>query len=99
MALRKFIRNSAFNLARHDLATFLEENEEHLVEIFREEIEAVDEAIPEEKVFIDIRMVPLGEVLLEAALRSIVRFLREDQSESKSRIEVETEDSEVNLKD
>ena len=99
MALRKFIRNSAFNLARHDLATFLEENEEHLVEIFREEVEAVDEAIPEEKVFIDIRMVPLGEVLLEAALRSIVRFLREDQSESKSRIEVETEDSEVNLKD
>jgi hypothetical protein len=99
MALREFIRNSAFNLARQDLATFLEEHEEHLVEIFREEIEAVDEAIPEEKVFIDIRMVPLGEVLLEAALRSIVRFLREDQSESKSRIEVETEDSEVNLKD
>jgi hypothetical protein len=92
------IRESAFDLARHDLASFLEEHHDDLVEIFREEIQAVDDEIPEESAFIDIRMVPLGEVILKAALKSIVRFLREDSSESKQKIEVETQDSEVNLK-
>lgn len=99
MSLRRFIRETAFDLARRDLATFLEEHEEDLVIIFREEIQKVDEAIPEESTFIDIRMVPLGEVILKAALRGIVRFLREDVSgTAEHEIEVEEETSELNLK-
>lgn len=98
MPLRKFIRESAFELARHDLATFLEENQDDLIVIFREEIQAVDDAIPEEAIFIDIHMVPLGETILKAALKSIVRFLRKDMSETKRSIEVKEEDSQLNLK-
>lgn len=98
MSLRKFIRESAFDLARRDLATFLEDHQDDLIVIFREEIQAVDEAIPEESSFIDIRMVPLGEVILKAALRAIVRFLREDASESKRQIKVEEEKAQLDLK-
>ncbi len=99
MPLRRFIRETAFDLTRRDLATFLEEHEEDLIVIFREEIEAVDEAIPEENTFIDIRMVPLGEVILKAALKAIVRFLREDVSETpEQKIHVEKETSELDLR-
>ena len=99
MSLRKFIRESAFDLARHDLATFLEDHQDDLVVIFREEIQAVDEEIPEESAFIDIRMVPLGEVILKAALKSIVRFLREDASgPTRKKIEVNKEESHLQLK-
>lgn len=99
MSLRKFIRESAFDLARHDLATFLEDHQDDLIVIFREEIQAVDEEIPEESAFIDIRMVPLGEVILKAALKSIVRFLREDESgPTRKKIEVNKEESHLQLK-
>jgi hypothetical protein len=33
--------------------------------------------MPEEKLFIDIHMVPLGEELLKAGLSTVRRFLRE----------------------
>ena len=96
--MRRFIRESAFELARRDLATFLEDHQEELVEIFREEIREVDEAIPEESAFIDIRMVPLGEVILEAALRSIVRFLRDETGGEGRKIEVQEGESPLELK-
>ena len=98
MPLRRFIRESAFELARQDLATFLEDHQDELIVIFREEIQAVDDEIPEESAFIDIRMVPLGEVILKAALKAIVRFLRESNTEWIRSIDVEEENSQLDLK-
>lgn len=77
MALRKFIRESAFRLARQDLALFLQDHEEDLLKIFREEMQQLDAEIPEENLFIDIKMVPLGEAILKSALHAIRRFLTE----------------------
>jgi len=78
MIFRKMIRETAFNLARHDLAAFLDDHEEDLVVIFREEMRRLDDDLPEENLFIDLKMVPLGETMLRAALRAIRRFLVED---------------------
>ena len=78
MKVRKKIRESAFKLARYDLAQFLQDHEEHLLAIFREEMQQVDDELPEENLFIDIKMVPLGETILKSALRTITRFLTED---------------------
>jgi len=55
---------------------FLEEHEDDLLCIFREEMEKLDERLPEERLFIDIRMVPLGEELLRAVMATLKRFLR-----------------------
>lgn len=76
--IRRLTRQAAFQLVRHDLAIFLKENEEHLIQIFREEIQQLDDEIPEESFFIDIKMVPLGEMVLKASLKAIERFLTED---------------------
>jgi len=73
----RFIREAAFRLARPDLLRFIEDHEEDLLRIFREEMKKLDERIPEEQLFIDIRMVPLGEGLLRAVLTTLKRFLRE----------------------
>ncbi|RLC62750.1 MAG: hypothetical protein DRI80_05670 [Chloroflexota bacterium] len=75
--MRRFVRETAFRLARRDLLQFIEEHEDDLLRIFREEMEKLDERLPEEQVFIDIRMVPLGEELLRAVLATLKRFLRE----------------------
>ncbi len=73
--LRRSMRETAFQLARRDLAMFLKDHEEELIHIFREELQNLDDAIPEENLFIDIKMVPLGEMILRSALRAISRFL------------------------
>jgi tRNA threonylcarbamoyladenosine modification (KEOPS) complex Cgi121 subunit len=75
--MRGLIRNSVFRLARKDIIDFLEEHEEHLLQIFREELHAVDERIPEENIFIDIHMVALGEELMLAVLHALKRFVWE----------------------
>ena len=75
--MRRFVRETAFRLARGDLLRFLEEHEDDLLRIFREEMEKLDERLPEEQMFIDIRMVPLGEELLRAVMATLKRFLRE----------------------
>jgi hypothetical protein len=77
MPLRKAVRESAFNLARRDLATFLEEHEDRLRVIFHEEIQKLDDQIPEEDFFIDINMIGIGDMILTAALHAIQRFLLE----------------------
>lgn len=76
--VRRFIRESAFELARRDLAHFLDDNEDKLLRIFREEMKLLDDSIPEENLFIDIHMVALGETILEAVLHTIRRFLLEE---------------------
>ncbi len=75
MGIRKMMRESAFNMARQDLAVFLEDHEDDLLRIFREEIQRLDDEIPEENAFIDIKMVPLGELVIKAMLRAMHRFL------------------------
>ena len=78
MGLRRMMRESAFNMARHDLADFLQDHEDDLLRIFREEMQRLDDEIPEERFFIDIKMVPLGEMVIKAALRAMRRFLTEE---------------------
>ena len=75
--MRNRIRNSIFRLARKDVIDFLDDHEADLLQIFREELQAVDDSIPEENLFIDIKMVALGEELMIAVLRSLKRFMRE----------------------
>ena len=75
--MRRFVRETAFRLARRDLLRFIEDHEEDLLHIFREEMERLDERLPEERMFIDIRMVPLGEELLRAVLATMKRFMQE----------------------
>jgi hypothetical protein len=75
--MRGRVRNSLFRLARKDVIAFLDDHEADLLQIFRDELQAVDDSIPEENLFIDIRMVPLGEELMSAVLRALKRFMRE----------------------
>ena len=82
MGLRKMMRESAFRMARRDLAMFLQDHEQDLMRIFREEMQRLDDEIPEERFFIDVRMVPLGEMVIKAALRAMRRFLAEDVTAS-----------------
>jgi hypothetical protein len=73
--MRRTIQKTAFELARRDVAMFLADHEEDLLAIFREEMHRLDEEIPEERLFIDIKMVPLGEAIMKSTLRAIIRFL------------------------
>jgi hypothetical protein len=77
-AMRRTMRERAFRLARHDLAMFLRDHEEELMQIFHEELQRLDDEIPEENFFIDIKMVPLGEMIVKAVLRAMDRFLTGD---------------------
>jgi hypothetical protein len=76
--MRRYLRETAFKVARRDLATFLVEHEQDLILVFREELHRLDDELPEEKLFIDIRMAALGEALLRVALKALVRFLNDD---------------------
>jgi hypothetical protein len=78
MGIRKMMRESAFNMARRDLADFLQDHEDDLMRIFREEIQQLDDELPEERFFIDIKMVPMGEMVIKAALHAMRRFLTEE---------------------
>jgi len=75
--MRRMVREAAFRLARSDILKFVEDHEEDLHRIFREELEDLDHRMPEEEMFIDIHMAALGEELLDAALQAVKRFLRE----------------------
>ncbi len=77
MGLRRLLRESAFQMARRDVAYLLLDHEEDLLRVFREEMQRLDDEIPEEALFIDIKMVPLGEIVMKAALRTMSRFLLE----------------------
>jgi hypothetical protein len=75
--MRHFVREAAFRLARRDLLQFIEEHEEDLLRIFREEVDRLDRRLPEEQMLIDINMVALGEALLQVVLTTLKRFLSE----------------------
>ena len=76
--MRRMIREAAFNIARRDLAVFLTEHEDELLQIFREEMQKLDDEMPDEQMFIDIKMVPLGEAIVRSALDAVRRFLTDD---------------------
>lgn len=86
MFLRKAIRESAFKLAREDLAIFLEEHEEDLLAVFREEMQKLDDELPEEAIFIDLNLVGLGDVMVKAVLRALRRFLTEEPGASRTTV-------------
>lgn len=75
--MRRFVRETAFRMARPEILRFLEDYEEPLMVIFRQEMQKLDQRMPEERLFIDIHMARLGEELLKAILASVKRFLRE----------------------
>jgi hypothetical protein len=75
--MRRAMRETAFRLVRADALAFLDDHEQEILAIFREEMDRLDRRTPEENLFIDIRMVPLGEEILRAALGTVRRFLRE----------------------
>jgi hypothetical protein len=75
--MRRIVRETAFRLARQDILRFVEDHEDELLAIFREELENLDDRMPEEELFIDIHMAALGEELLLAGLEALKRFLRE----------------------
>jgi hypothetical protein len=99
MRIRKRIRDSAFELSRRDLAAFLADHEEDLLAIFREEMQVLDDSIPEEDLFIDIKMVPLGETILKASLHAITRFLMGDTAKVQVPIEDTSKGKRLDLKD
>ena len=76
--LHRRIRDVAFKIARQDLAQFLTDHEEELFHIFREELQRLDDDLPEERLFIDIKVVPLGELIMKAVLNGLNRFLTGD---------------------
>lgn len=82
MSIRRLIRESAFEIARRDVALFLQDHEEDLLKIFREEMQRLDDQIPEEHIYIDINMVGLGEAVVKSALHAVSRFLLQDFDES-----------------
>jgi len=73
--LPKVFRDALIRLTREDILRFIDDNQEDLIRYFREEIDKLDERIPEEQIFIDIRMAALGEELLKSALGAIKRFV------------------------
>lgn len=75
--MRRLIRDNFLRLAKGDIISFLEENKDELLQVFREEMSSLDHRLAEEQLFIDIRTAPLGEELLRAVLATIKRFLRE----------------------
>jgi len=77
MALPRLVRNSLLRLAKDDILEFIAENEDTLVHYVREELDRVDERLPEEQMFIDIKMGALGEELVRAVLAAMVRFIKD----------------------
>lgn len=77
MAMPRIVRNTVFRLAKDDILEFLADNEDTLVHYVREELDNVDKRLPEEQLFIDIKMGALGETLMRAVLVALVRFIED----------------------
>ena len=85
--LTRTVRDIAFKVARRDLAQFLTDHEEELFHIFREELQRLDDDLPEERLFIDIKVVPLGELIMKAVLNGLNRFLTGDYPQDLAEVE------------
>jgi len=78
--IRRYVREALFSVARREIAAFLEDHEEELLREFREELRRMDKDIPEERAFIDVKMVPLGETILKASLAALRDFLKRESA-------------------
>ena len=74
--LPKFLRDSLIRLTKEDILRFMDDNQEELIRYFRNELEKLDERMPEEQLFIDIRMAALGEELFCAVFSAIRQFVK-----------------------
>jgi hypothetical protein len=77
MAMPRLVRNALFRLAKDDVLEFLAENEDALIHYVREELDHVDQRLPEEQMFIDIKIGALGEELMRCVLAALVHFIEE----------------------
>jgi len=75
--MRRRFRDSMFRLARKDIIDFIDDHEEEIMRVFRQEMYRLDRQIPEENLYIDIRVVELGEEILKAALQTVKRVMME----------------------
>jgi hypothetical protein len=75
--MRKLIREVLFRLIKEDLVQIMETRKEQLIQIYREEMKKLDDRTHEENLFVDVKMVPLGEEILRASIDAFTRFLRE----------------------
>ena len=75
--MRRRFRDSMFRLARKDIIEFIDDHEEEIMRVFRQEMYRLDRQIPEENLYIDIRVVELGEEILKAALQTVKRVMME----------------------
>jgi hypothetical protein len=75
--MHRVLRNTFFRLAKDDVREFIAENEERLLQIFREELDKVDDRIEEERVLIDVHMAALGEELMKGVFAALYRFMDE----------------------
>ena len=75
--MRRRFRDSMFRLARKDIIEFIDDHEEEIMRVFRQEMYRLDRQIPEENLYIDIRVVELGEEILKAALQTVKRVMLE----------------------
>ncbi len=75
--MRQFVRDLVIKMIRDDLIHFLDEREDDLIAIFREEMQVVDDRVPDEQTFVDLRMAPMGEEILRGVLQTLRRFLKE----------------------
>lgn len=69
------VRNSLFRMARSDILAFLDDHQEELISLFVDEIRKVDQRVPEERAFVDLKMAALGEELIRAVFVAIRRFV------------------------
>lgn len=77
MALPRLVRNSLLRLAKDDILEFLAENDDALIQYVREELDNVDERMPDEQIFVDIRVAALGEEMVRAVLTALVHFIED----------------------
>ena len=75
--MRRRFRDSMFRLARKDIIEFIDDHEEEIMRVFRQEMYRLDRQIPEENLYIDIRVVELGEEILKAVLQTVKRVMLE----------------------
>lgn len=71
------LRDLGIKILKKDIISFLEEHEDEIVKIVRQELEIADREIPEEEAYIDIHMGKLGEKLTRAIMKAVRRFFEE----------------------
>jgi hypothetical protein len=74
--LPTFLRDTLIRLTKEDILRFMDDNQEELIRYCRNELEKLDECMPEEQLFIDIRMALLGEELFRAMFSALRQFVK-----------------------